>query len=510
MGKLLPSYKKAVIDELVTNISSNTSHYYAFAANPISFTGNTPATSGADLDAVFTNNWQLLFGKLLANTDIVPVIRNTTWTSNTVYPHYDNSVDLTDLDYYVVTTPAVPGGQYDIFKCIDNANGVPSTEIPDQRQMASFEKSDGYVWRYITSVSDANYTKFATSGYVPVIANSTVVAGAYDYSGVEVVEISNAGVGYAAYTSGTVQSVPSANIIQIEASASSDNDFYTRNSIYLYNENAATAQLKCISAYVSNSTGNFVQLTTAANTNNITPSVTQYRISPRVVFTTDGDVDPSAYSVVNATSNSIHSIVLVDTGYGVSWANAEIQSNTSYGSGALLTAIAPPAGGHGSEPVSELDVKGYAVSFSFANTQSSTIPANVLFNKIGLMRNPNALEVDGDKGARFGANTFSAVLKATLSPSATFTVGDMVTGQTSGAVGTVAFANSTTVYLTGDKYFVEDEAILSSDGSTTSTININTLGDIYSKDLKPFYIQNIDNVQRANTQTESFKLIIQV
>jgi hypothetical protein len=31
MGKLLPSWRQALIDEMVTNIESNTSHYYAFA-----------------------------------------------------------------------------------------------------------------------------------------------------------------------------------------------------------------------------------------------------------------------------------------------------------------------------------------------------------------------------------------------------------------------------------------------------------------------------------------------
>ena len=43
-----------------------------------------------------------------------------------------------------------------------------------------------------------------------------------------------------------------------------------------------------------------------------------------------------------------------------------------------------------------------------------------------------------------------------------------------------------------------------------SNISINTLGDLYVKDLKPIYVQNINNINRSGDQTESFKLIIQV
>ena len=100
--------------------------------------------------------------------------------------------------------------------------------------------------------------------------------------------------------------------------------------------------------------------------------------------------------------------------------------------------------------------------------------------------------------------------RANVTSGAIFTVGDTVTGQNSGAVGTVAYSNSTVLYLTGDKYFSNNETIASSNGTVVSTIQINTLGNIYTKDITPIYIQNITNVTRSNTQTESYKLIVQV
>jgi hypothetical protein len=203
--------------------------------------------------------------------------------------------------------------------------------------------------------------------------------------------------------------------------------------------------------------------------------------------------------------------LIIDSGLGVSWCNVHIQSNTTYGSGANLYAIVPPPGGHGSNPQAELQLQGFSVSFFFANTENSTILANTVYNKLGLMKNPYKIEAHGVKSVtKLTSNTFSALLCANVSIPTIFEVGTAVIGQNSNSRGTVAYSNSTVVYLTGDKTFDNNEMIVSSDGLSSANIIINTLGDIYTKDVYPLYIQNISNVVRANTQTETFKLIIKV
>ena len=99
---------------------------------------------------------------------------------------------------------------------------------------------------------------------------------------------------------------------------------------------------------------------------------------------------------------------------------------------------------------------------------------------------------------------------ANVSPALTFTVGEIVTGQSSGALGTVAFSNSTVVYLTGDKNFTDSEYIASANGTATTQITINSRGQIYTKDIHPLYVQNITNVTRDPLNSESFKFVIQV
>lgn len=520
MGKILPSFKKAIIDEIVDGISSNGSQYYAFASNPVAYTGTVPSVPNDDYSTQFVNDWQLLFGKKIKAGDVVPVIDKNTWTANTVYDRYDNTSNtvLVDNNFYVVSTPSVVGGYYHIYKCIDNANGAASTIDPGSigtpTQPQSFQTGDGYRWRYISSISSANYDKFASENYVPVYANSTLSAAAINYNGVEVVVISNSGSGYLAYSNGVIQSVQNSVVVQIENDAAASDNFYSKSAIYIYNYLEATSQLRTISDYVSNSSGKFVSVNVDLNTSDIVPGITNYLISPAVVFDTDGDSNPRAISYVNTANYSIDRIEILDIGTNISWANVHIQS--SFGSGANVYAIVPPPGGHGVDPSSELNVKGLSINFSFSNTEFGTIPvSNTLYNKIGILKNPYSLVsnvVNGtiEKGARYSSNTFNQIMVANISPSHVFALGEQVTGVNSHSVGTVVFSNTSQVHLTGDKYFIDSEGIANNSGSVVGNIAIVSVGSIYQKDIKPIYVENINNINRANTQTETYKLTIEI
>jgi hypothetical protein len=499
-------------------VFSNTSQYYAFAANPVAYVGTAPAIIETDYSTMFINDWQMLFGKKLTAADIVPVIKRNTWTSGLVYNRYDNTSNTltSNNSYYVVTNPIIEGASYNVYKCIDNVNGGLSTVDPGTigtpTQVSTFQTSDGYKWKYIYSISEMNYVKFSSENYVPVYTNSTISSAASNYSGVELVVISNSGGGYVAYTNGIISSVQNSTVVQIENNASSSDNYYVNNGIYIYNSIEATSQLRVISDYVANSSGKFVFVSLPLDTTTITPGISNYLISPSVVFETDGTVDPKAYTLVNS-SNSISNVVMLDIGSNISWANVKIQS--SFGNGAVVYAIVPPPGGHGFDPSTELEVKGFAAAFNFTKTENDTIPsANVLYNKIGLIKNPYALTSNSTtgvtgKGAKYFANTFNQVLTASITPTHLFTVGETVLGVTSGARGTVVFSNTTQVHISGDKYFIDGESIANTT-TVVGTITINRVGDIYTKDLKPIYIENINNVNRSETQTEVFKLIIEI
>jgi hypothetical protein len=510
MGQILSSYKKSTYDEMIYSIQSNSTQYYAFASNPITTNGLANLTLDG-YSTEFTNNWQMLFGKKLSNSDILPVITQQTWVPNTVYNTYDNTKDLSNKVWYVVTPPGESGSFYNIFVCIDNNNNSYSTAIPDIVQSSAFTKEDGYTWKYVTSIRTQDYVKFGAKGYMPVYANVTAAAAASN-AGVEIVKIVNSGSGYKSYTSGVIKGVVNSTMVQIETTKSPEDNFYTNNAIYIQNELTVDAGIFTVTGYRANQSGNFISLANTSgggvNTSLVIPGITTYSISPRVLFDTDGTVDPEAYTTINAVSNSINSVVITNHGAQISWANARIVSNSSYGTGANIYVVVPPPGGsHASDPTS-LGVVGVSMVFSFANTEANTITVNTTYNKIGLLKNPYGIYANGEKSvARYSSNTFSTISQFTINSGDTFTVGESVSGNISGARGTVVWSNSTALALTGDKYFT-NEQLTSSSGQHTATVTINTNGDIYTKDIRPLYVQNIYDVQRSNTQTETFKLII--
>lgn len=507
MGKLKSTFKTSLIEDIKTTITNNNAIYYVVASNPVEIIGDIPSVNNTIYDTVNYPMWSMIHGKRLRSTDIVPLIKNIPWESNTIYTEYNDKIEnISNTSYYVVTEPDEEGGYYHIFKCISSpGEDIPSVEKPDQIIQNTFTKTDGYSWRYIYSISSTDYNNFSTTDYIPVYTNTTLSSSADEYSGVDKVEIVHGGNGYSTYTSNVVQGVVTSTQIQLSNTASNEEGFYEGCAVYFYNNTFTTGILTTITDYSVELSGKIITLENAVNTSVVISGTTNYIISPRVDFDTDGEEQPSAFTQINAVSNSISNVYILDTGSVISRADATVFS--PFGSGANLHCVVSQAGGHGADPSKEFDVNALGIYFTFANTESDVISTDILYNKLAIIKNPNSLTSSGGKGTAFSANAFNQMLRGSVTM--TFDVGDVLTGQLSGAKGIVAFSNSSTVYLVGDKHFSNNETVESGSGNTTNLI-INSRGSIYVKDMVPLYVENTDNVERASGQSESFRLIIQV
>lgn len=532
MGKLTPAYRKAIIEDLMDSVLSGNSSYYAFVANPSSISlEKIPNIINNDYNVNFLNDWEMIFGKKLKYNNFSPMIKRVVWTSGTVYTRYDNTVEnlYENGNYYVYSQRVYQGkdfgGGYYVYKCIDNGydpitkKGKPSTVDPgsinDPIQKSTFETSDGYKWRYITKVSNKNMYNFSTgdlnlsNGLSPINEDLDIVTTSNKFSGIDVINIVDGGSGYDSWNEGIVQSITNSFVIEVSLDASGNNNFYNNNSIYIYNTSSATGQLFRVDRYFTQSKNKFVVLDKEANTQNITPGFTKYIISPQIVVDSDG-ISPRAYAVMNVTTNSINKVVVLDPGSDISWANVSVYSNPVYGTGANLYAIVPPPGGHGSNPVVELGVVGFGVSFQFNNTESKQIPAeDIYYNKIGIIKNPYGLDkATGAKTVRYVANTYNQLLVCNVNQTAI--TGQTVIGTTSKSRGVVVIANSSKMSIVGDQTYQDGENVAYSNGVVISRIGVDKRSDVYAKDIFPMYVQNINKVARSNTQTEQFKLVVQL
>ena len=124
-----------------------------------------------------------LFGKKITSSNIRRLIRKVTWTSNTSYEMYrhdysiqnptpnSNSSRLYDSNYYVINS------DFRVYICIDNGSsgtslkGSKSQDEPtftDLEPSAAGTSGDGYIWKYLFSVSPSDIIKFDSTEYVVV------------------------------------------------------------------------------------------------------------------------------------------------------------------------------------------------------------------------------------------------------------------------------------------------------------------------------------------------------
>jgi hypothetical protein len=223
-------------NSFITDIRNNRNGYYMFASRPQPWANSS---GGNDDTAIQTTNNSvaqveqsvyddLLYGKLLKDSDVINVIPRYNWTSNTVYASYSQTdSSLFDKQFFVVTD------KYEVYKCIDNNRGAKSYVKPTlTAATGTFQTGDGYVWKYMYTVDPTSNTKFTTTNYIPVITNTAVQGNATPGS-IDVIRITNGGSGYFVYETGYIIGAPNKYTIQLPQTVSSIDDYYTNSSIYL-------------------------------------------------------------------------------------------------------------------------------------------------------------------------------------------------------------------------------------------------------------------------------------
>ena len=97
------------------------------------------------------------------------VIPRHNWTSGNKYQGFDDTFATTPTtnSYYVLTED---NQVYVCLKPSKDANGViqPSTQKPVGTSTRAFKLADGYVWKYLYSMTAANANKFLSANFLPV------------------------------------------------------------------------------------------------------------------------------------------------------------------------------------------------------------------------------------------------------------------------------------------------------------------------------------------------------
>jgi hypothetical protein len=184
---------------------NNANSYYTFAAKATPWPNDTipPNIDNSVATIEQTINSEMLFGKYIPDGYSNLMTNRYDWTSGTVYAAYDDQdVDLFTKQFFVLTNEA---GGYHVFKCLNNNNGAASTQQPLLSETAAddvyYSTADNYQWKYMYSFNTTSYDRFATSSYIPVLANTYVAANAVS-GAIETYKIVSPGGNYNSYTNG--------------------------------------------------------------------------------------------------------------------------------------------------------------------------------------------------------------------------------------------------------------------------------------------------------------------
>jgi hypothetical protein len=452
------------------------------------------------------------------------------WQTGRVYDAYTDIQDLSQLNYYVVNDTN------DVYKCIDNDNGSISTIQPSSKETSGFiETGDGYIWKYMFSISDGLKRKFNNFNIYPVDLNQQVIDSAIPGT-VDRVILTNGGTNYSCDSINQSQSL---NYVPIFISGTGDE--------------ISTATIKITNVFLN--TGGIANFTiedegTGYPTSQVTDRFVPVLIRPSAEGTSQEDFS-YAYGIaqIDESGSGISALRIVDSGTNYSVGEAELVVSSAFGygelingvitdinlvangqnytiadaviisddgSGAVIDPVVSPLLGHGSNPERELNARSLMFNVRLAYDEGDDFTISNDFRTIGLIEQPKQFS-DSVEVTAFSP-TLSAKTGLVFADSAItgFQIDERIVGQTTGAVGTIVdiLPETNTIRIIRDDVqsnnvdFLSNETVKGGISGVSKQLSSITESEYVPYSGNILYINNRKNIQRSNDQIESLNFIL--
>lgn len=333
-------------------------------------------------------------GKEKAKSDITALIalksdnvrmgfKNVAHTSGDVYSQYDPDIDQ---NAYPNPLYVIVDGTF-VYKCLDNAGGIPSTVAPSGTSTNVIETSDGYIWKYVGSVSGKDVIDFASPEFSPlptILPNVEPVQGSIStFKGMisapdtiaETATIRTRVVGAGTGASAAVRTSNAGGQLTITSMfASTAGQGYAQDSVAVAWVDSAPGKDAALSTTITDGSVTAITIDTAG---------TEYT-EATVLIVGDGT---GAKATATIAGGAVTAITIDTNGADYTWARAVVIPGTA---GAAAAAVMAPANGNGSNLSTELNsgtillsCKLLASLGQYIPTQSSTVDGS--FRQITLL-----------------------------------------------------------------------------------------------------------------------------
>jgi hypothetical protein len=504
---------------------------YIFIGNNVPYANESSPDSLVDTISTEKDVWNNIYAakKVTAN-DVELVIPKVTWSANSKYRNYDDTIDINTLlssntaqglsPMYVITTGR------NVYKCMSNNSSANSTIEPSGDYTTSngnIATADGYLWKYMYNVKPSN--KFLTTDWIPTPTSTSQLdynvndTGVVDGELTRIIVTAN-GTNYreasnivvASYTSGqtTFQFANTARVLsvfQISTVANLANMSVSGTGIPAGSYITATANATGVITLSAAST-----TSGGGNTGNLT-------ISTRVYVDGDGTGVAASATLSNTTSGvssanaNISKVTITTIGTGYSRANAFIYGS---GTGAAARVIVSPKYGHAYNPASELNASNLMFALRIGEidtTENGLISSNTSFRQYGLLSNPHKYANTSAVTQTTANSVISQTTGLGLVAGGSYTLDEFVYQGTSSSTATFyGYVNSQTSNEVKLSKVIGTVTIglplvgLSSGVSRIIITKTNPEFKPYTGDI--LYVENITKTQREDGQAENIKLVV--
>ena len=454
--------KNLVVDLIKANDSDASNKYYAAIGRSEAWNDSdvspTPLRTKSE-ENDFRNSMQSM--KLIA--DVSLVIPRYNWSTGTFYSAYDDTqVGQPTNAYYVVNANQQV---YMVLRASVSATGtaVASTVEPTGNTTGTpFKTSDGYVWKFMYSISATDANKFQSANFIPV------------------------------------KSIPFTNVNSsvAEVEQKAVQDAAVHGQIIGYGIESAGA------GYSSAPT-----LTVQGNGSNAAATAT---------------ISGGQVVKVEVADSSDASLKIASFGSGYDYANVEV-SGGSPTKPVKVRPILANSGGLGHDAT--IDFKASAIMFNAKPSGTETLDFVIGqdFRQVGLLKNPQTDSAGhGGNGVStaFTSSTGRALKGLNFSAiNNPFGEDKTILGVTSGAKAFIDKDSGNSVFYhqnenTGFKSFQAGETVSETDGTGEGVLDsagaFETTFEVNPHTGELLYIDNRSAVTRSADQTEDIKIVIQV
>jgi len=483
---------------------------YVFLGNSIGYTNEDSPDIITDTVYNEKDIWQNMFAaKKITGNDVELVVPLVTWTGNTSYREYDDTIQLSELvssnttqnlkPIYVMTSTR------DVYLCLSNNSPVKSTVEPSGKNLSAngnIQTSDGYVWKYLYNIKPTN--KFLSNTWIPIPSSTAKL----DYDTTSIISVDGELTNIKLITGGN--GYVDSNIY-VSSFSTGCTILTVANTTNLAANMAVSGTGIAGAAYIKtvDTVNSLITLSTATTTsgggaNNL------IAVSTRIIIDGDG---LAAIVVPVLTGNQVSEVMLTTYGKGYSRANISFYGT---GTGATARAVLPPKWGHGYNAAKQLGATNVMISMKIGEvdaTEGGIISTDTSFRQYGLLRDPykygNTLQANNAT-----SNTvISQTTNVSLIAGSLYNLDEFVY---QGTLTSPTFSGYVHAETSNEIRLIKVKGTIAI-GSPLKGVTTNPTGRTVvtstPPEFEPFtgdvlYVENITKTQRTDGQAESLKFVI--